>query len=59
MELLTVPDRSTIKGKWDYVILALLLGCTMRRQELASLDVNGIRMREPNCHLKSISKSSA
>jgi site-specific recombinase XerD len=30
-ELLTVPDRSTIKGKRDYVILALLLGCALRR----------------------------
>ena len=45
-ELLTVPDRSTIKGKRDYVILALLLGCALRRQELASLDVDGIQMRE-------------
>jgi site-specific recombinase XerD len=26
-ELLAVPDRSTLKGKRDYVILALLIGC--------------------------------
>jgi integrase len=26
-ELLAVPDRSTLKGKRDYVILALLVGC--------------------------------
>ena len=45
-ELLTVPDRSKIKGKRDYAILALLLGCALRRQELASLDVDGIEMRE-------------
>jgi site-specific recombinase XerD len=45
-DLLTVPDRSKIKGKRDYAILALLLGCAMRRQELASLDVGGIEMRE-------------
>ncbi len=45
-ELLTVPDRSTIKGKRDYVILALLLGCALRPQELASLDVDAIQMRE-------------
>jgi site-specific recombinase XerD len=32
-ELLTVPDRSKIKGKRDYVILALLLGCAPRRQD--------------------------
>jgi integrase len=45
-KLLTVPDRSKIKGKRDYVILALLLGCALRRQELASLDVDRIQMRE-------------
>src|ERR1700722_19095079 len=36
-ELLAVPDRSTLKGKRDYVILALLVGCALRRRELASL----------------------
>jgi site-specific recombinase XerD len=34
-ELLAVPDRSTLKGKRDYVILALLVGCALRRNELA------------------------
>ena len=45
-ELLTVPDRSTLKGKRDYGILALLVGCALRRQELATLDVQTIQMRE-------------
>ena len=45
-ELLAVPDRSTVKGKRDYVILALLVGCALRRQELASLDVETIQLRE-------------
>ncbi len=45
-ELLTVPDRSTLKGQRDYVILALLLGCALRRQELASLEVADIQLRE-------------
>ena len=45
-ELLTVPDRSTLKGKRDYVILSLLVGCALRRQELASLDIDCIQMRE-------------
>jgi integrase len=44
--LLAVPDRSTIKGKRDYAILALLVGCALRRQELAQLDVDKIQMRE-------------
>jgi integrase len=45
-ELLAVPDRSTLKGKRDYVILALLVGCALRRNELAELDVETIRQRE-------------
>src|SRR4030088_855321 len=31
-ELLAVPDRSTLKGKRDYVIIALLVGCALRRR---------------------------
>src|SRR6202030_1192100 len=45
-ELLAVPDRSTLKGKRDYVILALLVGCALRRNELAELDVETIQKRE-------------
>jgi integrase len=45
-ELLAVPDRSILKGKRDYVILALLVGCALRRQELASLNIEAIQLRE-------------
>ena len=45
-ELLAVPDRQTLKGKRDYVILGLLVGCALRRRELASLDVAEIQLRE-------------
>ena len=45
-ELLAVPDRSTPKGKRDYALLALLVGCALRRRELASLTVEDIQMRE-------------
>jgi integrase len=45
-ELTAVPDRSTDKGKRDYVILALLVGCSFRRNELAELDVETIQQRE-------------
>ena len=45
-ELLQVPDRSTLKGKRDYAILVLLVGCALRRAELATLDVATIQMRE-------------
>ncbi|WP_255550843.1 site-specific integrase [Granulicella sp. dw_53] len=45
-DLLAVPDRSTLKGKRDYVILALLVGCALRRNELAELDIETIQQRE-------------
>ena len=45
-ELLAVPDRSTLKGKRDHVIISLLVGCALRRQELASLKVEDIQLRE-------------
>ena len=45
-DLLAVPDRSTLKGKRDYVILALLVGCALRRTELAELDVSTIELRD-------------
>jgi integrase len=45
-ELLAVPDRSTLKGKRDYVIIALLVGCALRRRELAALNIEDIQLRE-------------
>ena len=45
-ELLAVPDRSTLRGKRDYVILSLLVGCALRRNELAMLDIETIQLRE-------------
>lgn len=45
-ELLAVPDRSSVKGKRDSVILALLLGCALRRRELATLLVTDLVQRE-------------
>ena len=45
-ELLAVPDRTTLKGKRDYVVLAMQVGCALRREELAGLDVGTIQLRE-------------
>ena len=39
-----MPDRGTLKGKRDHVIPALLVGCALRRNELAMLDVETIQM---------------
>ncbi len=46
LELLGAPDRSTLKGKRDRVLLCLLLGCGLRRGELAQLDLSDIAQRE-------------
>ena len=45
-ELFAVLDRSTIKGKRDYCILALMVGCTPRRRELSTLTLGDIQLRE-------------
>ncbi len=45
-ELLQVPDRSTLKGKRDHMILAVLVGCALRRDELATLEVDTLQLRE-------------
>jgi integrase len=45
-KLLQVPDRSKLKGKREYAILALLVGCALRRQELVNLNIEDIQMRE-------------
>ncbi len=45
-ELLAVPDRTTLKGKRDAAILALLVGCALRRAELAALSIEDIQQRD-------------
>jgi integrase len=44
--LLAVPDRKTKKGKRDYCILAILVGCGLRRDELAALELDVLQQRE-------------
>jgi len=41
-----LPDPSTLKGKRDRAILALLLGCGLRRRELTELTINHLQRRE-------------
>jgi site-specific recombinase XerD len=45
-EMLALPDRATCKGKRDRALLCLLLGCGLRREELALLTVEHIQMRD-------------
>jgi site-specific recombinase XerD len=43
---LQAPDATTLKGKRDGAILAVLLGCGLRRRELADLDFTHLQKRE-------------
>lgn len=45
-QLLTLPGVSTVKGLRDRAILAVLLGCGLRREECAGLTVGNIQQRE-------------
>lgn len=42
-ELINAPDGRTTKGKRDRVLLALLVGCALRRREAVNLDVEDIQ----------------
>ena len=44
--LLNAPDPTTLNGKRDRAMLALLVGCGLRRAELLRLDVQDIQQRE-------------
>jgi integrase len=44
--LLALPDPATLKGKRDRPMLALLLGCGLRRDELVRLTFEDIQQRE-------------
>jgi integrase/recombinase XerD len=45
-QLLNAPDISTLKGLRDRAILALLLGCGLRRAEAANLTFDHIQQRD-------------
>jgi integrase/recombinase XerD len=44
--LLNQPDRTTLIGRRDRAILALLIGCGIRRAELVSLDCDNFQLRD-------------
>lgn len=44
--LLGLPDVATLKGSRDRAVLAMLLGCGLRRAELCQLRVEDLQLRE-------------
>ena len=44
-QIVSLPDRTTKKGKRDRALLCLLIGCGLRREELALLTVDRIQRR--------------
>ena len=44
--LLAVADRASLRGKRDYAMLAMLIGCGLRRGELLGLRIDSIQLRE-------------
>lgn len=44
--LLNLPDLSMLIGARDRALLALLIGCGLRRSELAALEVSDLELRE-------------
>jgi site-specific recombinase XerD len=47
--LMDAPDASTITGKRDQALLAVLIGCGLRRSEAAALTFNHLQQREGRC----------
>src|ERR671919_1923468 len=44
--LLAGANRESVRGKRNYAMLAMLIGCGLRRGELLALRVNSIQLRE-------------
>ena len=44
--VLAVTDRASLRGKRDYAMIGMLIGCGLRRGELLALRVDSIQLRE-------------
>jgi site-specific recombinase XerD len=44
--LIAAPDTTTLRGRRDRALLAVLVGCGLRRQEAATLSVEHIQLRD-------------
>ena len=46
IDLLCQPDQGTAKGQRDWIAIALMLGCGMRREEVAQVDASTVQRRD-------------
>ena len=44
--MLADADRQSLRGKRNYAMLAMLIGCGLRRGEMLALRVDSIQLRE-------------
>jgi site-specific recombinase XerD len=47
--LLMAADEASLRGRRDYAMLAVLLGCGLRRAELTGLQIEDLQLREEHC----------
>ena len=48
-QLLAAPDRASLRGKRDYAMIAMLIGCGLRRGELLALREISASVRDARC----------
>ena len=50
-QLINRPDTNTLKGRRDRAILAVMIGCGLRREEVAQLQLSDVQQRDGRwCH---------
>ncbi len=53
-QITSLPDQSTPRGKRDYIVLALLLGSGLRREELSQLTFDALRQQPSKSGMRDV-----